>query len=316
MPPDPPEPRHGRVVLASEIDSAVVRGALRAGDAFRLRRGAYLVDGPRSPTPPDPAARRRVELARIEAVARQLAVGTVISHTSAALVWGLPLWSRPDMVHVVQRHVPGRRKDAGVARHRTTLGADEVVVRHGVPVTSLARTVLDCLRTLPARDGLVVADAALRAGADRDDLTRRLTETSGRGVVRARAVVAAADGGAESPGESVTRFELLRHGLPAPRTQLVVPTRLGVFRADMGWEEWRLLVEFDGLVKYGELSGGDPARVLFQEKRRQEAIEEEGWRVLRVTSPDLRRGAELVARVERAVPDRLRPPRVRRGGLR
>ena len=129
-------------------------------------------------------------------------------------------------------------------------------------------------------------------------------ELEGRAEVlaRERVLLDVADPGAESPGETVVRFELLRHGLPAPRTQVPVETRLGRFRADLGWEEWRLLVEFDGLVKYRELAGGDPGRVVYEEKRRQEAIEEERWRVLRVTSPDLRDGAALAARARRLAP--------------
>ena len=128
-------------------------------------------------------------------------------------------------------------------------------------------------------------------------------------------VVEVADGGAESPGESAVRFVLLRYGLPAPQTQVPVRTRLGAFRADMGWEAWRLLVEFDGLVKYRELAGGDPARVLYAEKRRQEAMEEEGWRVLRVTTPDLRDGAGIVERVRRAVAHEAAAAPDRRPGL-
>ncbi|MBE7702336.1 hypothetical protein H9623_18755 [Oerskovia sp. Sa1BUA8] len=55
-------------------------------------------------------------------------------------------------------------------------------------------------------------------------------------------------------------------------------------------------------MKYSTLAQGDPAKVLFEEKRRQESIEEEGWRVLRVTMKDLGDGAELVRRVLRLVP--------------
>ena len=67
-----------------------------------------------------------------------------------------------------------------------------------------------------------------------------------RGVRRARTVIELADDGAESPGETATRFVVLRAGLPVPRTQIEVTTRLGTFWADLGWEEWRVLVEYDG----------------------------------------------------------------------
>jgi very-short-patch-repair endonuclease len=306
---------HARLVLAGDVPREVVRDVGRRRTGIKVRRGAYYLDAA-VPGAAEHDARRRLEIVRLEAVSRQLPGEHVFSHTSAALLWGLPLWSPPTaVVHVVQQHVPGERRARDVVRHRAALDPSEVVTIGGLPVTSRDRTVLDCVRTLGARDGLVLADAALRAGAGLDALRERLARTTGRGLVRARAVLDAADPGAESPGESVVRFELLRHGLPAPRTQLAVRTRLGRFRADMGWDEWRLLVEFDGLVKYRELAGGEPARVLYEEKRRQEAIEEEGWRVLRVTTPDVRDGAALTARVRRQVPRGADVPLHRRPGL-
>ncbi|WP_139185845.1 hypothetical protein [Sanguibacter gelidistatuariae] len=79
-------------------------------------------------------------------------------------------------------------------------------------------------------------------------------------------------------------------------------TRLGTFWADMGWRRWNLLIEYDGLVKYGTLSGGSASDVVVQEKRRQEAIEDEGFRVLRVTKYDLERPRQLVERILRYLP--------------
>lgn len=308
-------PGSPRLVLAGDVSRDEIRNATRDGTATRIRRGAYLL-APDGPEPSDHTARREVDLAKIDAVARQLPGEHVFSHESAALLWGLPLWRRASTVHVVQRHVPGERRARDVARHRVVLDPTDVAVVGGRRATSRERTVVDCVRSLPARDGLVLADAALRAGVSRQALLERVARTTGRGVVRARSVLDVADAGAESPGESVVRYELLRHALPAPATQVPVRTRLGRFRADMGWEEWRLLVEFDGYVKYSELAAGDPARVLFQEKRRQEAIEEEGWRVLRVTAADLRDGAALVARVRRRIPSSADVALHRRPGLR
>lgn len=304
-----------RTVLAAEVPRPQVLAALDAGTALRLRRGAYLLGADRSRSLPPARAERRIAEARIQAVARQLEGRFCFYGPTAALVWGLPLWRAPAQVHVVQRNVPGRGAASDLVRHRVAVAPEDLTQVSGLPVTTLERTVLDCARALPAREGLVVADAALRRGADPEGLRHRSHEARSRGAVRARAVLAVADAGAESPGESVTRYAILRHGLPAPRTQLVVPTRLGTFRADMGWDEWRLLVEFDGFVKYGELAGGDPARVLYREKGRQEAIEEEGWRILRVTTPDLRSEQQVADRVRRMVPALSKVPRVARPGL-
>lgn len=291
-----------RLVLAADVPRPVILGGVADGTARRVRRGAYLLGTGPGPARPTPEQYRAMALARVEAVARQLEGEHWFCGPSAAVLWGLPLWRLPRQVHVVQRNVPGRGAGTDLVRHRVALAPDDLVTVRGLPVTTLLRTVLDCARALPAREGLVVVDAAVRRGLDPDELRYRASSTRGRGVVRARAVLDSADGGAESPGESVTRYALLRHGLPAPRTQVPVSTRLGRFRADMGWDEWRLLVEFDGFVKYAELAGGDPARVLFEEKRRQEAMEEEGWRVLRVTRADLREEEQVATRVRRLLP--------------
>jgi len=106
------------------------------------------------------------------------------------------------------------------------------------------------------------------------------------------------------------------HGLPRPELQIRIHARRGWFRADLGWPEWKLLVEFDGFVKYSALAGGDPTRVVFEEKRRQDAIEEQGWGVLRTTAADLKRPATLVRRVCRRLPPDVVAPLAPVPGLR
>src|SRR5660397_192976 len=82
-----------------------------------------------------------------------------------------------------------------------------------------------------------------------------------------------------------------------PETQIEIRTDLGVFWADMGWREWRLLAEYDGRAKYE--ANGSASEAVVQEKRRQEAIEACGWRVLRITKEDLRAPALLLRRIAR-----------------
>ncbi|WP_143556795.1 hypothetical protein [Sanguibacter antarcticus] len=190
-----------------------------------------------------------------------------------------------------------------MSRSSGVLDASDVVVRSGLRVTSLERTVVDCARSSSAVSGLVVADAALRRGVDPDSLRARLQDLGpARGVRIARAVIDLADGGAESPWESATRLVLVGAGLPRPSTQVRVVTRLGAFRTDLGWEDWKVAVEFDGLVKYTTLAAGDPGRVIFEEKRRHDAIVEAGWRVVRATREDVQPSNSLRERVQRLLP--------------
>jgi very-short-patch-repair endonuclease len=67
------------------------------------------------------------------------------------------------------------------------------------------------------------------------------------------------------------------------------------WRADLVVDGTRVLVEFDGLVKYG--SSDD----LIAEKRREDRLRALGFIVVRVTWADLRRPDHIVAEVRRAV---------------
>ena len=75
-----------------------------------------------------------------------------------------------------------------------------------------------------------------------------------------------------------------------------------VARTDFAWEEHGLLGEFDGRVKYGRLlrPGQQPGDAVFEEKRREDAVREEGWGVTRWVWTDLAAGHVLAARVRRA----------------
>lgn len=280
----------------------MISAAVRSGDLTRLRRGVYA-----RPSEERDRFEARLEhdLALICAVGEQLGGSHVISHASAALLWGLPS-TRHDAVHVTQLRGP-HHSSPDVRRHRAWMPAEDVVELGGRAVTSLARTVVDCATTLGAPDGLVVADAGLRAGLDREDLLARLNAMAGRrGVRRARAVIAAADPGAESAGESLLRHLVLRAGLPVPQTQVPVETPEGTFWADIGWEELRLLGEYDGAAKYTARSTA--ADAVARERRREVLIERERWGVARATSADLRRPRQYLAALAAAAPSGRLPP--------
>ncbi len=297
MPPSLPA-----VSLAGDCVPQETARRLRSGGWTRSKRGVYV--------PADAVAERRsAALARIASVHASLGAPHVFSHGSAALLWGLPLWVVPDTTDVYQRNHPGRGSDPLVRRHAAPLADRAVTALHGVPVTTLERTVVDCARTMRPLAAMVVADAGLRAGASPDRLTELLDQSRGAaGTARARAVIEVADGGAESPWETATRFVLLADGLPRPATQVPVVTHLGTFWADIGWEDWHLLMEYDGRSKYAGIED------LTREKRRHDAIVETGRRVLRVTKEDVRAQQAMLRRIADLLPADI--PRVRRPHLR
>lgn len=283
------------MIVDGDSARGIAERQLRTGEWVRVRRGAYT---PTAGLSEDRHIRgRQLVLARAAAAVRQLTGEVVLSHDTAATVWGLPLLDLPDVTHVVQRtRRAGNAADDVVRHHRPTATVDRETL-HGLPVTSLARTVVDCACRLGVQAGLVVADAALAAGLKLGACADIVTSEPGsRGVRAARTVLTFADDGAESPGESLARWAILRSGFPAPQTQVAVETHLGTFWLDLGWREWRLGVEFDGAVKYAGLT----RETLVAEKRRQDAIEEAGWRLVRLSFADVRSPQAVAARLLRA----------------
>ena len=264
----------------------------------RLRPGGYLLVDERADGP----EYRSDEVARFYAVHRQLVAPHAFSHASAAAIWGLRRWRAPERVHVIQQYRASKHAAADLARHFAVLPDDDVVARHGLPVTSLARTVVDCALTMHPLEGLVIADSALAGGLSREEAVAHLaSRPSARGSRRGRLVLELADGGADSVWETWLRYVALRAGFPRPVTQYRVDTRLGPFYVDLAWPGHGVLAEFDGRIKYrdGAFGAGyDADEARFQEKRRADAIEEvTGVRLLRFTARD----------AEASVTARLRP---------
>ncbi|SDF10816.1 Transcriptional regulator, AbiEi antitoxin, Type IV TA system [Blastococcus fimeti] len=147
---------------------------VRAGELARLRRGAY-VDGF---LPADPAERHRL---LIRATLAGLRRSAVVSHQSAAVLHGLPLWDVAlDRVHVTRR--PPAWTDSGTVLrcHVAQLHDDEIEEIDDLPVTSATRTALDLARSLPHEAAVVALDAALHQGLlGHDELRERLFDLAG-----------------------------------------------------------------------------------------------------------------------------------------
>ena len=322
-PPDLP-----RVILRKELGRADAEAILGTGSLIRVRHGAYIEA--ESVATASWAQRERTALARCVAVIRASNERRVISHESAAMVHGARLWRTPELVHVIQDTRQGGRGTADVRRHAVDLPNSDVTRVQGLPVTTLERTVLDCARTLHPRDAMVVADSALRIlGAPdiwrraeselkmkdlRADLLQRLESGAARrGLVRARAVLSAATGFAESPGESVLRWIALSRGLGQPIAQFEVTTQRGRYFSDLGWRFARTLdngavhfiavhAEFDGRVKYNTDGADSASDVVVREKLREDALREAGGIVLRFVTEDLQQPDAVARRLANAMP--------------
>ena len=184
---------------------------------------------------------------------------------------------------------------------------DELTEVDGLLVTDPVRTLLDLARTEPFEPAVAALDAALfRKAVPGDLLAARLEDIGGTSGGRAAArAVAFADGRSESVGESRSRVLMRRLGLPPSTIQLEIAVVTGPSptRVDFAWEEARLVGEFDGRVKYGRLllPGQDPGDAVFREKRREDAIRDENWGVVRWTWGELVPGDVVGNRVRRGL---------------
>lgn len=279
----------GPATRATARAAGVSSSQLRHRDVVRLSRDTYL-----------PRAAASVLDARVEAVLLTAPEPAVISHATAAALWGvaIPLQPEDPRVHLTVAtgsSVRGRR-DRVV--HRAPLATGDVTTRDGVPVTTPERTWRDLAAVSETAALLAVSDQLLARWCSRADLGAHLDRRpTGRGSARARAVLPVADPRAESPMESVLRWLLHEAGLPAPELQYVVRDGAGAFlgRADLAWPEQRVLVEFDGDLHRGR-------DVFVDDLRRQNGLIAAGWTVLRFTSADvLGRPHDVVVQIRRAL---------------
>jgi hypothetical protein len=270
----------------------------RRGELVRLRRGAYLR--------PDEVA-QEAELRHrqlVEATVPLVGAGAV-SHLSAAVLHGLPVWGDPlDRVHLTRTDGTGRRR-GHLHLHVAPLEVDDVVALERLAVTSLARTVVDLGRSVPLQQAVAAGDAALRAGLEPVDLAVALQQAEGRpGIAAARRAVGLLDARSESAGESASRVVLHELGTPPSDLQLDVIDGGGLLvgRSDFAWRLQRTLGEFDGRTKYGRLlrPGQTAEDALWSEKRREDALRDLGWQVVRWVWADLRRPDLLADRLHRA----------------
>jgi very-short-patch-repair endonuclease len=193
------------------------------------------------------------------------------------------------------------RPPAGLRTHAMALRLDECGVVAGLPVTTPERTAFDLGRRGTVDAAVARLDALARAS--RLDLTR-VKEVAGhhphtRGLRRLAAVLDLVDAGAESPRETWLRLLLQRAGYPRPRTQIPVlsPDGWQKYYLDMGWEDLKLAVEYDG-------DHHRTSKELYAyEIQRAEDIRERGWLVLRVAART--REVDVLDRVQRAW--RMRP---------
>jgi very-short-patch-repair endonuclease len=221
--------------------------------------------------------------------------GAVLSHRSAASLWGLSLSSRQGIEVTRPGKLRGRH---GVVVHRAALPSDETTEVDGIPVTTVPRTILDLAAVATKRQvERAFNEAEVRQLTDRLSIPDLLDRYPGRrGTAVLRAVL-----GDEGTLAGVTRndfeerFALLidAHGLPRPRFNADLAAGGRFFVVDCLWDEAKLVVELDGRAAHGT------RRAFEADRERDRLLLADGWRVVRITWRQLDAEAALVADLRR-----------------
>ena len=215
---------------------------------------------------------------------------------SAAAVLGTK-WIDPQAPAELSR--ADRHSPKGIVAHTYDLTDDECRLVDGMRITTPVRTAFDIGRSM-RRDHAVVHLDALTHATDlkiRDVLTLADGKRGLRGVRKLRKTLAFVDGGAESPQETRVRLLFMDAGLPVPETQIEFADEYGVvrIRVDMGWREWKVAVEYDGVQHWSDKyqRSWDIDRIAM--------LEAAGWVVIRVSAEMLTRPGVIIERVLRAL---------------
>lgn len=196
----------------------------------------------------------------------------VLTTRSAARVWGLSVGPPTPFLDLA---VPQRPCRPPAALPLEQFPPEDITEQGGLRVTTKERTAFDCACHLPRYEALASVDAFLRAGVSHSALQARANRAQGPGSSQAQAVIAMADPGAQSPGESLVRGVFLDAGFPRPATQLKAPPT--PYRLDLGHPEYQCAAEYDGEQHHTGMS--NRAR----DSLRRSILAGHGWRILPIT---------------------------------
>lgn len=273
------------LILASDVGAAFGEGVrLRRleerGKLHRVARGQYFEAEAWAKLSED-----EQYAAKVRGAARARGGAVVVSHQSAAVLWGLPLLAPwPNEVHFTIDRTSGGRSDPGIRKHATGIDARDVVTLDGLLVTSPARTAVDIAASVDLKSAVSAVDRALLVDpfdrvpplTTRDELHSVLEHALPfRGSVRARAVLAFGTHLSGSPAESGSRVNIALNGFPEPALQRRFVIDGEVYYTDFYWPDENAIGECDGKNKYSDprfLNGRTVAQAHYDEKIREDHL--------------------------------------------
>jgi very-short-patch-repair endonuclease len=288
------EEQHGVVgrqqLVALGLSKRAIEHRISKGRLHPVRVGVYAVGRPEI-----------TRHGRWMAASLSCGPGAVLSHGSAAALWGIGV--EPGGWIEISVRASSTRRQKGVRVHRRPgLRSSEATIRAGIPVTTIVCTLIDIALDLDAPRLERAINEADRLSLIDPDTLRSVLETyrGRRGVARLRETL-------DRRTFRLTDSELERRflrlvgetGLPIPLTR----QHLNGFRVDFFWPELGLVVETDGLIYH---------RTPAQQARdhvRDQAHTAAGLTPLRFTHAQVRFEPEYVRKTLFAVARRLEQTR-------
>ncbi|WP_203568635.1 hypothetical protein [Aestuariimicrobium ganziense] len=268
------------------LPPAILRAWERQGLLVPVSRGAWTTPPPKET---QYEALRREHRLRTIALIQQMSPRVAASHISAVVLHGLPLWSTPlDRVHLVRVDDNQSRARLGLTVHQA--GPETISQQSGVPCVSVADALVGLGQVMARRaplDFLIAGDEALRDGLTTlDEIDGAIEARSGgRGLAAVRSHRPLLDARHESVAE--TRFAHTARLLGLVVTpQVVIPAEGKRYRVDFMLKDEPIIIEVDGLAKYG-VSPDDVHKNLLLEKVREDALRRAGYIVVRILWSDL-----------------------------
>src|SRR4051812_45545996 len=256
-------------LLAAGLSAREIERRMQAGRLQALHRGVYAVG-------------HRVLRVEGHWMAAVLACGedAALSHQTAPAVWELRRVGS-GVIHVTVPGDSGRKRRPGIKVHRSvTLSARDVTRVRGLPVTTVARTIIDLSSTL-----------------NPDDLEELVHRADERGLVDFRDLRAARSASLQAVlrafDPAPTRSALERRFLKLCREHQITRPAVNQFiegyLVDFLWRDRRLIVEVDGYEHHG-------TRKRFESDRERDVVlGARGWAVRRFTWRQLEERPSWVA---------------------
>jgi hypothetical protein len=284
------------------IDQMLGCGASRKWVERRANDGLILRDGPSVFRMPGV---RRNFLSRAMGAVLSCKGLVVVSHRSAALLHGFERVHEPVSVEItVPRHHRPRGR-MGVRVHESlAYEFVEPTVRHGIPVTGVARTILDCAPSFEKPIGLL-DDALRRRIVSWDELWACYLAHNvvGRNVRPFRRILLERDGNVPPGGDFARRMAdmLIAAGLPEPVFEHRVVIDGHEYYLDLAWPDRMVAVECN------DAGSHDTPKAFRRDPMKRNRCQGAGWNYLEYTWWDtVHESAEVLAQVVAALGTGLR----------